>query len=221
MRDCMSINILMDFVSQRLSPMEREYVFQHIEECETCADVLNGLEIINASSSMLLSKNIELSQERVSEILKKRFPGFGAKEKEGGLDETEKLYTLEELLSMFKRVDYYDAHILECECRSIGAIDHKELKIKLPEEDEDGSVELIFELNQPAPDGLLLEIENNELDTVFSDNFPLQEERLNLSHITKNLKPGCYYWRITKEHTDSDTMLLGRFFIRKDLKPEQ
>lgn len=125
----------------------------------------------------------------------------------------EPTYSLAELLAMFEPVEHYDALLAEVE-RSAAAPVSPPVHVLLPQNDINCYHTIVFELDRPTPTDLILIIENNQEDELIESVFPAhtQQYRQSLS----GFAPGCYYWKLM---LDEDNMLIGKFYVRKELMP--
>ena len=125
----------------------------------------------------------------------------------------EPTYTLEELLAMFEPVEHYDA-MLEVVERSAPTLLPMPIHVLSPQNETNCYNTIIFELDRPAPQDLTLIIENNQEDELIENVFPAHAATYR--QLLTGFAPGCYYWKLI---LDEDNMLMGKFYVRKDLMP--
>ena len=124
----------------------------------------------------------------------------------------EKTYTLEELLEMFTPVSHYEHFIHETEVVSRS----ENLEVIVPENGIDASVEqIIFAFNNPLKKEAYVLVENNQEDELMSITLLPGVDYFRLD--TRGFEPGRYYWKLTGADVD---IMMGYFFIRKDLLPK-
>jgi len=116
-------------------------------------------------------------------------------------------YTLDELLSMFAKVDDYEEELTVI-YRSV----NNRVSLAEPQNGIDVS------LQKSISENIKLVIENSEEDKIGNYIFPANTKKLNVD--TQDFLPGRYYWKLISTQKSFHT-IWGFFFVRKDLMPQQ
>ena len=126
--------------------------------------------------------------------------------------DSQPLYTLEELLSMFKVVEHYEYAIESLEEEI--TMRSSELGVIHPVNELDTNGVLVFELQKEVDVALELVIENNEEEVLIEEDIPPQCRFFTVD--IEGFAIGRYYWKLM---SDVFPVIVGAFFVGKRWMP--
>ncbi len=117
-------------------------------------------------------------------------------------------YTIDQLIALFLPVPSY-SKVMAYTNRSKG------LTVLNPKQEMDCKGTLHFELQTLSASPLKVQIENNQQKIILEQTY-LTHELFFMVDLPNELAPGIYYWKLSNK----EVMLMGAFYIHKDLMPE-
>jgi len=207
----LTLDLLIGYVNKTLTNtdvLEAEAIFdEHLIFSEALEGALLMTDDVQPFEQTYINDMLRNIDDKVYQIQNR------GNEHRNYITEAEQTYTLDELLNMFAVVEHYDAILTEVE-RSATAVDFTTFEVLAPLNGQDCSHSLQLVFSKAVAQDLEVWIENNQEEELLSALVPAGCTAFNID--TSSLSPGCYYWRIECNEED---FLLGKFYIRKDLMP--
>ncbi len=206
---CLSVDLLMRYINKKLTPEELDYVEQHIDTCALCSNGIEGA-LLYLDNTKKLFLNMEM-MHRIGYRLDEKYDYYSTSRVKNTTNNT---YSLQELLDMFATVPHYDALLTEVHRSAPSNSTSAPLVVLSPANESDCSDGLHLIFNKATQNDIEICIEDNEEEPVIEAIIAASSSKYELS--TKNLRPGCYYWRLYLNNGD---YLIGKFYIQKHFRP--
>lgn len=211
MKDELYIQALLErFVKGKATAKEQKEVQQL---CGENPDIKAQLEFMQVLHQGLVQGEVNRMSQRLSFLTSQLKQN---KKKQSFLDTLNQQlnYTLEQLLQLFAPVPAYQTQLARISLRAAAT----DILLSPPTSYDCVDYQLQFSLEKPLSktEELELIVEDNQFNEVYAQEYPPQTTEFTVQLNPNDYAPGRYYWKLSVE----DQLLIGEFFIQKDLMPE-